>query len=89
MAANRMPHPDPTPPRSCCTRRPAKDLSPARRPVALRPAVLVPLDDASARLAVQALHDLLTGLRPRSEGHLTRAGRAGLLDREPEREGQP
>lgn len=88
-----MPNPDPTPPRRCRNRRPAKELSASRRPVALRPAVLVPLDNASARLAVQALQDLLIAYENRASKRglddLTRAGRAGLLDHDTAREDTP
>lgn len=60
-----------------------------RRPLTLRPAVLVPFDEASARLAVEALQDLLTSYEARRSDDLTRAARAGLLDGETAREDTP
>ena len=88
-----MPDLDPTSSRRCRDRRPAKELSASRRPVVLRPAVLVPFDEASARLAIQALQDLLIAYENRASKRglddLTRAGRDGLLDGDTAREDTP
>lgn len=70
-------------------RRDCKNWSHGRRPLTLRPAVLVPFDEASARLAVQALQDLLASYEARRADDLTRAERAGLLDGEAAREDTP
>jgi hypothetical protein len=55
--------------------------------------VLVPLDQPSAELAVDALHTLLAAYRWRvSDGDaaaLTRAGQVGLLDGDTAREDTP
>lgn len=73
--------------------RASKPWSHGRRPLTLRPAVLVPLDEASARLAVEALQDLYAAHRTQLVDapveDLTSPAPVGSIDGDTEREDTP